>query len=160
MEPKGSLNKKVWTDFLEDLKSIGEVIIRRKYKKELIRHDDIQGGLNSLLKDIIADLGEEDVLNEINYAIITAERNKNDVKIMEYLYREIKIFNLMVTSAKDDARADDAMADDAMADDAMADDAMNAGKTIKDSIEKFFEFPKRINKLLDILNELLSLIKG
>ena len=155
MEPKGSLNKKVWTDFLEDLKSIGEVIIRRKYKKELIRHDDIQGGLNSLLKDIIADLGEEDVLNEINYAIITAERNKNDVKIMEYLYREIKIFNLMVTSAKDDASVDDAMADDAM-----ADDAMNAGKTIKDSIEKFFEFPKRIKKLLDILNELLSLIKG
>jgi hypothetical protein len=150
MEPSGSLNKKVWTDFLVDLKSIGEIIISRKYENGLIRHKDIQEDLNSLLKDIIADLGEEDVLNEINYAIITAERNKNDVKIMKYLYREIKIFNLMVTNLKDGASVDDASVDD----------AMNAGKTIKDSIENFFELPRRLKKLLDILNELLSLIKG
>jgi hypothetical protein len=135
-----------WMKFLENL-------------EELCRHRLRQPGrenyeeLTSLLRNVISELQSDDAAKAMEYAIITAERNDDDKKIVGFLEDELKFFNNLVVSSRDDAGGLTLNVE-------ATKDALGSGETVKDSIEGFFELPRWLKKILKVLNELLSIIRG
>jgi hypothetical protein len=89
----------------------------------------------------------------MEYAIVTAERNDDDKKIVGFLEDELKFFNSLIGSSRDDAGGLTLTVE-------ATKDALGSGETVKDSIEGFFELPRWLKKILKVLNELLSIIRG
>lgn len=136
-----------WMKFLENL-------------EELCRHRLRQPGrenyeeLTPLLRNVISELQSDDATRAMENAIVTAERNDDDRRIVVFLEAELKFFNnLVVSSHDDDAGGLTLNAEETK-------DALGSGETVKDSIEEFFELPRWLKKILKVLNELLSIIRG
>lgn len=148
--PIGKLNQGVWGKYLDNLQYVGNEKIKKKPKI-------IQDDLKALFEQIIDDLKEGDVLQEFDHAIKTAEQNTDNHRIIEYIYREIVIFNKMVANIISNVASPE-VPESELEEDVY--DATNTGKTIKDSIENIFKLPGWLKKLLNILNGLLSIIIG
>lgn len=135
-----------WKKFLENL-------------EELCRHRLRQPGrenyeeLTSLLRNVIAELQSDDAAKAIDYAIVTAGRNDDDKRIVGFLEDELRFFNNLIVSSRNDAG-------DLTLDVEATKDALGSGETVKDSIEDFFELPRWLKRILKVLNELLSIIRG
>jgi hypothetical protein len=109
--------------------------------------------LTSLLRNVISELQGDGAVKAMEHAIGTAERNDDDRKIVGFLEDELKFFNNLVVSSRDDAGGLTLNAE-------ATKDALGSGETVKDSIEGFFELPRWLKKILKVLNELLSIIRG
>jgi hypothetical protein len=130
-----------WKKFLDNLQTLGK---RSLNDKGL---NDARTGLGNLFDDVIDRLKKQDVTDELQQAVSIAATTKNEDVIPEYLENELKYFNTL-------AQGPPAPLGDGV------DNALEAGGTVKDSIEELFDLPKWLEKVLKVLNELLSLIRG
>jgi hypothetical protein len=135
-----------WQEFL---KNLGD-LCRHRLKEPDRQHYE---GLNAPLRKVINDLQGSEAEAAVSFAIATAHRNTDDSELLGLVEDEMKFFNSLMTSSRDPQ-------DRLTIDKEQATTALAAGKTIKDSIEKLFELPRWLKRLLDILNELLSIIRG
>lgn len=140
-------NDGVWDDFLNNIKRVCEK--KLNLEKYLFPKENKDMILN-LLDDILNQLRSnevKDILKKEKSKL--REENKGD-KIVSWIEKELKIFN---SSVDDDFS-------NRLEDSKHIDTRISQSKTIKDSIEKLFKLPGWLKKILDVLNELLSLIKG
>lgn len=135
-----------WMKFLENLEDLCRHRLRQPGREDYEE-------LTSLLRNVISELQSDDAAKAMEYAIVTAERNDDDNKIVGFLEDELKFFNNLIGSSRDDAG-------DLTLNVEATKDALGAGETVKDSIEDFFELPRWLKKILKVLNELLSIIRG
>jgi hypothetical protein len=128
-----------WPRFLENIHALGKRKFRRRPSTTL----------EGLFDDVIKALQGQDVTDEIAHALIVEKRNPDDARIVDdYLAREMKYFNEI------------AEANIAEGEDAHPEGPLEAGQTVKESIEELVHLPEWVKKILKILNELLSLIRG
>ena len=135
-----------WMKFLENLEDLCRHRLRQPGREDYEE-------LTSLLRNVISELQSDDAAKAMEYAIVTAERSDDDNKIVGFLEDELKFFNNLIGSSRDDAG-------DLTLNVEATKDALGAGETVKDSIEDFFELPRWLKKILKVLNELLSIIRG
>ena len=103
-----------------------------------------------LLGEVLKQLQTDDIKTILENEKVELGIERNGNNIVGWLEKEIKLFN---NSVNEDfsGRHNDLK---------LADIRISQGKTIKDSIGKLFNLPEWLKKILDVLNELLSLIKG
>jgi len=134
-----------WNQFLDDL--VQAASLKAKSKKQ----SAYQNTLIPLLEEIVKDLKED------NGCLRTALQKEIDEdgtseSVLLYLRKEFTFFQELIEQVKNDQDDDN--------DDDGTDDAIDAGKTIKESFEKLIKKPpKRWKKILNVLNEILNLLK-
>lgn len=135
-----------WQEFLNNLKDLCR---HRLADPDRVHYE----GLSAPLGKVINDLQAVEALAAVTFAVDTAERNDDDRNLLGLVTDEIRFFNSLVKSSRD-------YQDQLTMDKGHTVEALGAGKTIKDSVEKLFELPRWLKRLLEILNELLSIIRG
>ena len=129
-----------WTKFNSNLVNLTE----RKFKlSEKNPYSPYSGLLNEVIQDIVSNKG----VNAIVDAVFILPQT--DTKYIKYLIQEMDIYNEIVQGENQNAFNVRKI-----------DTGLEAGKTIKDSIEKLIKLPSWLKKSLNIVNELLSIIKG
>ena len=133
-----------WYDFLSNWEYLS--------KKVIDKREEFFYGSFDLLKKIIADLNDL----KSHEGIVTALENVEgtDEKIIgDRFIEELDLFNTIVSSIirKEQTKTFEPL---------VYDQALNAGKTIINSLIKLFKLPGWLNKLLTILNETVTIIKG
>ena len=134
-----------WNRFLDDL--VRAARLKAKYKGQAAYREN----LIPLLEEIVNDLKED------NGCLRTALQEEIDEdgtseSVLLYLRKEFTFFKELIEQIKNDQGDDN--------DDDGTDDAIDAGKTIKESFEKLIKkLPKRWKKILNVLNEILNLLK-
>lgn len=134
-----------WNQFLDDL--VQAAILKAKSKDQ----SAYRKNLIPLLEEIVKDLKED---NRCLRTTLQEEidEDKTSESVLRYLRKEFTFFEKLIEQVKKDQDEDN--------DDDGTDDAIDAGKTIKDSFEKLIKkLPERWKKILNVLNEILNLLK-
>lgn len=148
-----------WNLFLQNLRVVGHQVLSHPNRNPIYMER-----LGPLLEDVIMELGS-DLINESIRAAVAASQYDRDDKTLDYLTRELQFFNALAnvptTVRRNEANRPGSERTN-QSKDATEEDVLGAGKTIKDSIEKWLKkrLPGRVKNLFATLNELLSLIKG
>ena len=128
-----------WSQFIDNLAFVCERKVKEKGDRNYLP-------LLELLGQVITDIKSDQGQNEISSVI--AELSEEDEKIATYLIQEMSFFNNLVRNTNGGSDSDG------------LDKSIGAGQTIKDSIEGLFKIPEWLKKILKVLNELLSIVKG
>jgi len=147
MNEKRNENGGLWGAFLNNIKRVCEK--KLDLEKYLFPKENKDRILN-LLDEVLTQLRTDEVEDLLKKEKAKLREEKNGDKIVSWLEKEIDIFN---NSVDDDFSGP-------LEDPKHVDIRIGQGKTIKDSIDKLFKLPGWLKKILDVLNELLSLIKG
>ncbi len=129
--------RSLWSGFLSDLTWVTS--------RRLDRRGGAYSELQAVLQESQRMLSSESALDAAAAAFSAqAELYPQAGKL---LLRELRFFRNLIANA--DASGED------------DEEAVAAGKTIKDSFEKYLDkLPEKWKKILDVLNEILSLAKG
>ncbi|MGO9175732.1 MAG: hypothetical protein ACLP9S_15805 [Syntrophales bacterium] len=151
-------------EFVEHLDKFFENIGKVAKWKLNQRSNAYKADLGPMLNDVIKNLRSEKAISEITQVVATAIKN-GDNEMMEYLTIELKFFDHLVQENETELTFLNNLVKENEGIDKDGDtenEAIGAGKTIKDSIDEWLKklLPPWLRKLLNILNELLSLIKG
>lgn len=140
------------------------------------KHAAFRNHLAPLLNDVFVRLLSDDALDAVREAVRDELTDEDSVEAIELLCRELRFYTewrglsqqratesrveeYAVAGDYGDVLPDDAPVDDGA--DEEGDDAVGAGKTIKDSAEELIKkLPKWLRRLLQVLNELLSIVRG
>ncbi|MBU1154693.1 MAG: hypothetical protein KJ921_02525 [Proteobacteria bacterium] len=127
-----------------------------------------QNKIVSFCSKIIIQLKSQDAMAEFEKAIKEVQEKEKGQIVLDLLHIEIKMFLVTTTSELEStgpARADGSVRADGSSTAgssrmsvSLAQKRLSQAKTIKDSIEKIFNLPWWLDKILGILNELLSLV--
>lgn len=136
-----------WQLFLTNLRDLCE------HKLDSPTRDNY-GQLRGLVNDVIDELQSDDAMEAVRNAVKTADRNPDNKKVNAFLERELKFFNSLIAESRNyDTKI--------TLSEVETDEALGAGKTIKDSFEEQIEkLPDWIKKILKVLNEILSILRG
>jgi hypothetical protein len=147
MEENRNIRRDQWDVFLDNIQRLSE---KKLDLEQSLFPKENRGNILSLLQEVLNQLRTEEVKGIIKDQHSELRREQNGDKISDWLEREIKIFNSCVDKDFSGRHKDPKLVDN----------RLSQGKTIKDSIDKLLKLPGWLKKILDILNELLSLIKG
>ena len=147
MDEERNERKDSWDIFLDNIRRIcAKKLELEKYLFPKENKDKIL----KLLNDVLNELQTDEVKNIINKEKRRLSEEKKGDKIVSWLETEIELFN---SSVSDDFSGP-------FKDPKHANNRISQGKTIKDSIDRLFKIPGWLKKILDVLNELLGLIRG
>ena len=136
-----------WQGFLDNLRDLCH---HRLQKPDRAKYRSLQG----IVDDVIDKLKHPDACKAVIHAIDTANRNPDNQVVNGLLEREIKFFNELIANSRGYG-GEISMTEEEV------NDGLGAGETIKDSFEDLLDnLPEWVKKLLRILNELLSIIRG
>ena len=125
----------------------------------------------NLLNEVLKQLKSNEVKSILKEEKTRLQKEYKGDKIVSWLEKELKIFNNSVKCddyyntiiekvSDDDHQKSEEKSEEKNEDLKLIDTRIGQCKTIKDSIEKIFKLPGWLDKILGVLNELLSLIKG
>lgn len=131
-----------WKKFLDNIEEICGNINERDFA--LPKSETIQ-----LLGEVLNRLREDDAIEAVSSAVQEMDRNEDEL-IKKWFEKELQLFNMAVE--EDPETSDEA-------DSQKSKGRLGQAKTLKDSLGKLFKLRPWLQKILDILNELLSLIR-
>jgi len=140
---------KNWDIYLDNV----QTLIAKKTDhliKENIFHNN-ENGSASKLTELAANLSNQLKSNEVSNTFFQKDQKTNP-KIITLLNNELEFFNCLVQEIKSANNFDGDNQGKKV------NFSLNAGKTIKDSIEKIFNLPVWLQNLFDILNELFGFL--
>ena len=138
---------KEWNKFIQNLNIVCE-------KKISERDDSKFKELESIVTDVINEISSERAQTTIQQATEDRALSHDDKVAIGFLVCEMKFFNGFFQEGQQGYGKSSIVLS------LKTDEALGAGKTIKDSVEKVIKLPQWLKKLLSVLNELLSLIRG
>jgi len=129
-----------WTQFNNNLITLSERKFKLSESNPYLPFGDL---LHKVIKEIVSERGMRYMKKAVRFKI------RGNIQHINYLSSEMEIFNNIVQNNRNaNLKVED------------IDKGLETGKTIKDSIEGLFKIPVWLKKTLDILNELLSIIRG
>ena len=136
-----------WHGFLVNVESVGTWKIQQRggaFVQELL----------PLFIEVLSELRSDPAGAAVREAIILQQEEDQGSQMLTYLAREMHFFDRLIASYGLEAGA--------QVDGNSVNEGLGSAKTIKESVEKWIgkRLPKRWTTVLEILNELLSLIKG